>query len=146
VADASEPVRAFFDAYALATASLAPQFLEAAYAESFMFVGPAGAMAVRRDDFLKIVPRRKAFFTAAGLAATEIAGLDETVLDAGHLLVKAHWTFRFEKEAGQPILEPGAATYVLRRQEDGRLSIVFQLDHQDLTKRVQELGLLPQQV
>jgi hypothetical protein len=142
--ETSGAVREFFEAYARATASLDPGFLESAYAESFMFAGPAGVHAVKREDFLKVVPKRKAFFAEAGLAASELGELEETVLDKDHLLVKAHWTFRFEKEGRRPIVEPGAATYVLR-QYGGRLSIVFQLDHQDLTKRVQELGLLSQE-
>jgi hypothetical protein len=144
MAQASKAVTEFFETYARATASLDPAFLEAAYAESFMFAGPAGAQAVKREDFLKIVPKRKAFFAAAGLAATEVGELEESVLDEQHVLVKARWTFRFEKEGRGPIAEPGAATYVLRRQ-DSRLSIVFQLDHQDLTMRARELGLLSQE-
>ena len=32
-------------------------------------------------------------------------------------------------------------TYLLQQQSDG-LRIVFQLDHDDLTKRVQEIGLV----
>ena len=132
-------VREFFDAYARATASLDMAFLEAAYAEAFMFAGPSGAMVVRRDDFLKVVPRRKAVFAAAGLTATELRSIEEVALDEHYLQVKAHWMFRFEKEPGRPILEPAAATYILRRDEAGP-RIVFQVDHQDLTKRVQELG------
>ena len=142
MAEVSGRVKEFFQAYARATASPDARFLEAAYAESFMFVGPAGAQAVKREDFLRVVPKRKAFFAAVGLAASEVGGLEETFLDEHHLLVKAHWTFRFEKAGKRPVVEPGAATYVLRRQDD-RLRIVFQLDHQDPTKRVEELGLLP---
>ena len=97
--------------------------------------------AVTREDFLKVVPKRRAFFVAAGLAASEVVDLEETALDQRHLLVKARWMFRFEKHPSRPVVEEGAATYVLRRQEGG-LAIIFQLDHQDLTKRVQELGLL----
>ena len=52
----------------------------------------------------------------------------------------AYWSLRFEKDPGRPIVEEAAATYVLRRQE-GPWQIVFQLDHQDLTKRLQELEL-----
>ena len=141
MAEASGAVREFFGTYARATASLDPGFLESAYAELFMFAGPAGVQAVKREDFLKIVPKRKAFFASVGLAASEVVGLEETVLDEHHLLVKAHWTFRFEKEGARSVVAPGAATYVLRRHGGG-LSIVFQLDHQDLTKLVQELGLL----
>lgn len=60
---------------------------------------------------------------------------------AEHTIVKAYWSLRFEKDPGRPIVDEVAATYVLRRQE-GPWQIVFQLDHQDLTKRLQELGLV----
>jgi hypothetical protein len=65
-----------------------------------------------------------------GLKMSEVSRLEETPLDPDCLLVKAYWNFRYEKHNRGPIVDPGAATYVLRRQ-DGRLTIVFQLDHQD---------------
>jgi ketosteroid isomerase-like protein len=139
--ETSAAVKEFFDAYARATASCDPAFLESAYAEAFMFAGPAGVHAVKRDEFLKIVPKRKAFFAAVGLLASGIRRLDEIALDSRHVLVKAVWEFRFHKDQGREVVDEGAATYVLRREEDG-LRILFQLDHQDLMKRVQELGLL----
>ena len=139
VSEPRKSVRDFFEAYARATASLDTAFLEAAYADTFMFAGPSGAMTVRRDDFLRVVPRRKAAFDAAGLTATELRSIEETPLDEHYVQVKAHWTFRFEKERGRPIVEPAAATYILRRDERG-LRILFQIDHQDLTRRLQELG------
>ena len=136
----SRSVRDFFEAYARATASLDPGFLEAAYADSFMFAGPAGTLTIKRDDFLKVVPKRRALFDAAGWKATELGAVEETVLDDHYVQVKAQWQFRFEKEAGAPVVEPAAATYILRRDASG-LRIVFQLDHQDLTTRLQQLGL-----
>jgi hypothetical protein len=48
----------------------------------------------------------------------------------------------FDKKPGQSITDDISATYVLFQQKN-ILQIVFQLDHQDLAKRVQELGLLP---
>jgi hypothetical protein len=57
-------------------------------------------------------------------------------------MVKAYWKMRFEKDREQPIVAEISATYILYRREDS-LRIVFQLDHQDLMKRVQDLGLLP---
>ena len=57
-------------------------------------------------------------------------------------MVKTDWKLRFEKDAGRSIVDEISATYVLYRQADG-LRIVFQLDHQDLLKRVQALGLVP---
>lgn len=137
----SPSVREFFDAYARATASLDPAFLEHAYAESFMFAGPSGTMTIRLEDFLKVVPKRRAFFDAAGWKSTALDATDETVLDEHYVQVRAQWTFRFEKEPGRPVVEPAAATYILRRDPQG-LRIVFQLDHQDLTRRLQERGML----
>jgi hypothetical protein len=144
MAEASSAVRALFEAYARATASADPAFFATAYGETFMFAGPATVQAVKRDDFLKVVPKRRTFFAAVGLTATDVSSIDERPLDQHHLLVRVGWTFRFERHPARPIVEEGAATYVLRRQDSG-LQIVFQLDHQDLTRRVQELGLLPRQ-
>ena len=144
MAEASGAVRALFEAYAGATDSTDPAFFATAYAETFMFAGPASVQAVKRDDFLKVIPKRRAFFATAGLAATEVSGIDESPLDEHHLMVRVHWTFRFERNPAPPMFEEGAATYVLRRQ-DSQLQIVFQLDHQDLARRIQELGLLPRQ-
>jgi len=143
MAEASSVVRKLFEAYAKATPSADAAFFATAYAETFMFAGPAAVQAVKRDDFLKVIPKRRAFFATVGLTATDVGAIDERPLDDHHLLVRVGWTFRFEKDPARPIVEEGAATYILRRQ-DSRLQIVFQLDHQDLTRRVQELGLLPQ--
>ena len=142
MAEASQAVKEFFAAYSRATESVDLAFLGSAYGETFLFAGPGGVQAVKRDDFLKIVPKRKAFFNSVGLATSEVRSLDETRLDGRYLLVRAHWTLRFEKDPGRPIIEDTAATYVMRQSEDS-FQIVFQLDHQDLTKRVQDLGLLP---
>jgi hypothetical protein len=140
MAEASKGLREFFDGYASATGSLDVAWLGSAYGETFMFASPGGVQAVKRDDFLKVLPKRGAFFRAAGLVASEVTKLEETRLDDLHTMVKAYWSLRFAKDPGRPIVDEIAATYVLRRHE-ASWQIVFQLDHQDLTKRVQELGL-----
>jgi Domain of unknown function (DUF4440) len=129
-----------FRRYALATASLDLDFFASAYGESFMFASPAHAQAVKRDDFLKVIPKRSAFFRSVGLVATELAGLQTTQLDDDHILVRTRWTMRYEKE--RQVTDETAATYVVRRVGNA-WHIVFQLDHQDLSKRVQDLGLAP---
>jgi len=141
MAEASPSITEFFDTYAQATGSPDLVFLGSAYADTFMFAGPGGVQAVRRDDFLKVVPKRSAFFRATGLVASEVRKLDEITLDEKHAMVQVYWSMRFEMDASRPIVIEAVATYVLRRE--GHWQIVFQLDHQDLTKRVQELGLLP---
>jgi len=141
MAETSKAIREFFDAYATAIKSLDLGFFRSAYCETFMFAGPGGVQVVKRDDFLRVLPKRGAFFRAAGLVASEVLTLEETRLDEQHTMVRVRWNMRFEKDPGRPITDESAATYVLRRQEDSE-QIVFQLDHQDLAKRVQELGLL----
>jgi len=137
-------MREFFDAYARAADSVDLTFFESAYAETFMFAGPAGVQAVKRDDFLKVLPRRKAFFASIGLTGTQVSRLDETMLDELHTMVRVEWALRFEKAPRPPIVDQSSATYVLRRNEPSA-QIVFQIDHQDLTRRAQELGLIPAQ-
>jgi ketosteroid isomerase-like protein len=139
--EVSRAVTEFFEAYERATQSLDSAFLGSAYAETFMFAGPRGIQAVKRDDFLKVIPKRKAFFQAVGLISSRVQRLDETHLDEQHAMVSAHWTLRFEKDPGPPITDEIAATYLLRREAD-LLQIVFQLDHQDLAERVKDLGLV----
>lgn len=134
-------IREFFDAYATATASLDPAFLESAYAETFMFASPGGVQSVKRDDFLRVVPKRAGLFRSAGHVATDLGSIQETRLDDMHTMVRAPWSLRFEKIPGQPVVVDAEATYVLRR-DGGAWRIIFQLDHQDLVGRMQELGLL----
>jgi len=107
-----------------------------------MFAGPGGVQPVKRDDFLKVLPKRQGFFQTVGLVSTALQSIEETRLDDNYIIVEANWIMRFEKESKQPVLDGSSATYILRRQGDS-LEIVFQLDHKDLTQRVRELGLLP---
>jgi len=67
--------------------------------------------------------------------------LEEASLDDRCVLVKAQWRLQFGSTAAPVSDLDVCATYLLQRQPDG-LRIVFQLDHDDLTKRVQELGLV----
>src|SRR6185295_9516559 len=94
------------------------------------------------DDFLRVVPKRREFFAAVGLKSSTIRSLEETRLDDHYVMVKAHWTMRFERPGAAPVLNESSATYILRRDEHS-MRIVVQLDHQDLAQRVRELGLSP---
>jgi hypothetical protein len=95
---------------------------------------------VRKEDLLRALPRRRAYFQSVGSVTSKVRSLEEARLDDHHLLVKAHWDLRFEKGSGQSVVVETSATYILHRQGD-RPRIVFQLDHQDLTKRIRELGI-----
>jgi hypothetical protein len=104
-----------------------------------MFASPGGVQVVSRDDFLKVVPKRAAFMRSAGLMASQVSRLDELRLDEKHVLVQTHWTMRFEKEPGRTLTEEIGATYIVRCEEQS-MQIIVQIDHQDLAKRLQEMG------
>jgi hypothetical protein len=133
-------VKSFFTRYEAANAVFDVEQIAACYAEVFMFGGPAGVQCVKKEDFLKVLPRRKEFFRSRGLASSRIESLDVSALDSKYTMVRVIWKMRFDRSAGEPVYSQNSASYVLS-QVDDRFQIVFQIDHQDLTKRLQELGL-----
>jgi len=138
---ASERVRSFFDQYESNIAGSDPTAIAAQYGESFVFAGPQGTQAVRRDDFVKVLPKRQALVKSAGLQSSSLVTLEEASFDDRCVLVKAQWRLQFGSATAPVSALDLCATYLLQQQPDG-LRIVFQLDHDDLTKRVQELGLV----
>ena len=134
------PVESFFTRYEAANAKFDVEQIAACYAEVFMFGGPAGVQCVKKEDFLKVLPRRKEFFRSRGLVSSNIESLAASTLDAKYTLVKVVWNMRFDRNASEPIYSQNTASYILSGVDD-RFQIVFQIDHQDLTKRLQELGL-----
>ena len=137
---ASERVKTFFDQYELNIGGSDPAGIAAQYGDSFVFAGPQGTQAVKRDDFVKVLPKRQGFFKSAGLRSSTVLALEETTVDDSCVLVKAQWRLRFEP-ASMPASDIDvSAMYLLQQYPDG-LRIVVQRDYDDLTKRVQELGL-----
>jgi hypothetical protein len=105
-----------------------------------MFGGPEGVQCVKKEDFLKVLPRRKEFFRSRGLVSSTIDSLAASALDSKYTLVKVVWNMRFDRSGNEPIYSQNAASYILSRANDS-FQIVFQIDHQDLAKRLRELGL-----
>lgn len=133
-------VESFFTGYEKANAMFDVNQIAACYADAFMFGGPEGVQSVKKEDFLKVLPRRKEFFRSRGLVSSSMVSLESSTLDSKYTLVSVIWNMRFDRDASEPIYSQNAASYILSRT-DGRFQIVFQIDHQDLGKKVQELGL-----
>ena len=131
-------VNSFFSGYETANATFDVEHIAACYADIFMFGGPGGVQCVKKEDFLKVLPRRKEFFRSRGLVSSNIDSLEASTLDTKYTLVKVIWNMRFDGSAREPKYSKNAASYVLSRT-DNRFQIIFQIDHQDLVKRVQEL-------
>ena len=80
-------VREFFDGYERSNADV--HRIAACYADVFMFGGPADVQPVKREDFVKVLPRRKEFFRSAGLVSSKIASLEVSKLDSKYVLAKS---------------------------------------------------------
>ena len=132
-------VKAFFAGFEAANAVFDVEQIAACYADAFMFGGPDGVQCVKKEDFLKVLPRRKEFFRSRGLLSSHIDRVEASPLDSKYTLAKVIWNMRFDRGANEPISSQNAASYILARTED-RFQIVFQIDHQDLAKRAQELA------
>lgn len=131
-------ITAFFAQYEKANAEFDVPKIANLYADSFMFANANGVQPVRKEDFLKVLPRRKEFFRSAGLVASKVSRVEDSRLDSSYVLAKVTWIMRVER-GGKANEIDNFATYILR-QASGSLEIVFQIDHQDLMKRLEALG------
>ena len=66
----------FFSIYETANARFDVEKIAASYANSFMFGGPEGVQSVKKEDFLRVLPRRKEFFKSLGLTSSKIVSLE----------------------------------------------------------------------
>lgn len=131
-------VREFFEGYERVISNSDASKIAAHYADSFLFGGPQGVQCVKKDEFLKVLPLRKQYFSSIGLLSSKVISVDELSLDARYLLARTEWKMVFRQPTGMREIA-ASATYVLEKR-DGRLAIVFQIDHQDLTAKVKEQG------
>ena len=90
----------------------------------------------KKEEFLKIVPRMKAHFSSMGLCETRLQTVKANPLDSKHLLATVGWRMTFRNSSTKPV--DAVATYVLLLGQGNTLSIVFQIDHQDLASVIQD--------
>jgi len=128
----------FFRLYEQANSDFDIQLISRLYADTFMFANPQGVQAVKKEDFVKLLPRRKDFMKAAGLLSSRIDSVAVAKLDSKYLLAKTVWNMRVRANNGDEVTGKTSATYILSTVGDS-FEIVFHVDHQDLTKTVQDL-------
>jgi hypothetical protein len=130
-------IKEFFMRYERANSSSDALGMGELYAETFMFGGPKGVQPVKKDDFLKVIPRMKAHYASMGLAETQLQTVEGTLLSSKYLLAKTAWRMTIQSSSGARYVD-AFATYVLMRGPGDTLSIVFQIDHQDLASVLKE--------
>src|SRR5690242_12850825 len=117
-------LKSFFTRYEAANAIFDVEQIAACYAEVFLFGGPAGVQCVKKEDFVKVLPRRKEFFRSRGLVSSNIDSLEASTLDSKYTLAKVVWNMRFDRSGREPIQSQNAASYILSGTNEG-FQIVF---------------------
>ena len=133
-----ELVKEFFLRYERANCTSDASGIGVLYADTFMFGGPNGVQTVRKEDFLKVIPKMKSHYASMGLSETQFQSVEASVLDSRFMLAKVGWRMTLQKSSGKRELDT-FATYILERGDGDALVIVFQIDHQDLASVINEL-------
>ncbi len=107
------------------------------YADTFLFGGPDGVQMVQKEGFLKILPKMKAHFSSMGLSETHLQAVEANPLDSKYLLAKVSWKMTLGDSSRNNHVE-ASTTYVLMRGGENPLSIILQIDHQDLENVIKE--------
>jgi ketosteroid isomerase-like protein len=126
-----ERVKEFFVAYERANSASDIAAISGLYADTFMFGGINGHQAVKKEDFLMVVPKMKAHFSSLGLADAHLQTVEARTLGPKYLLATVVWRMKLRDSCGGKHVD-ATATYVLAREGGDALGIVLQIDHQDL--------------
>lgn len=129
----NQQVESFFSRYDEANNSSNFALFEQLYAVQFMFAGPDGIHVIERDSFVRFIPKMKAHLYSMGLFESQVKTLEAHPLDSKYLLAKVGWRMGIRTSSGSTHAD-AFATFVLARGPAESLSIIFQLDHQDLSE------------
>jgi len=132
-----QQVKEFFLRYETANSTSNVSAIGDLYADTFMFGGTNGVQAVKKEDFLRVIPKMKAHYSSMGLAATELQTVETTALSSKYVLAKTAWRMTIRNSSGEKHVDT-FATYILMRGQEDVLSIVFQIDHQDLANTLKD--------
>jgi hypothetical protein len=135
-------VKKFFEDFEQRSNAFANE-LALQFSDPFMVADPDGRIqVVKRDDFIAGIAKRQQFFNSIGFQFTKILSIVESRLYDHYVMAKVHVLMRFEKIDGHLIDLQDSTTYILFVNDDSA-TIVFYLTHANLTKIMQDNGLLP---
>jgi hypothetical protein len=96
-------VEQFFRRYEQANNDFDVQLIAKLYADTFMFGNPQGVQAVKKEEFIKVLPRRKDFMKTAGLVSSRVDSAEASTLDSKYILVRTVWNMRFRTNNGDEV-------------------------------------------
>src|SRR5690348_5147673 len=104
-------IEQFFQQFEQANTSSDLATIGSLYADTFMFGGASGVKVVKKEDFLKVVPRMKAHYASMGLSGTELTTLEANALDSRYIFAKACWRMTLRDRNGDRKQIDAFATY-----------------------------------
>ena len=125
-------VNAFFAKFEQANATSDVATIATLYADTFLFAGPNGTRAVKKEDFLNVIPKMKAHYASLGLSETRLHSVEATPIDAKYMQAKVAWKMTLKGSSSESESLDAFATYILERKDGDEMCIVVQIDHQDL--------------
>ena len=139
-------VARFFALYARETAEDNLAAVVSHFAETFLFVGPSGAQAVRASDFGAALPKRKALFDQLGSQQTELTAIHETPLDSRYVLARTTWRFSFRNHNTPAQEFDTDSTFLIDTGLPGTpepdFKILLYLPHHDIMQILRDRGIL----
>ena len=133
--EVSSEVKSFFEEFEQLSDTLDTDGMSRLYSDTFMAADPNGARPVPKAAFLAMLPKRKEMFASSGYASSTLTDITETPLDDSYVLVDTKWIMKALDPAKKQDIEL-ASSFILRRT-DNSFEIVFYLNHQDITAKLQ---------
>ena len=129
-------IQQFFQAFQNANDNLEFETIGLCYAENFLFGQPQGSQTIKKEDFLRVLPKRKEVVQKMGQKSSRIVALKESKIDENYIQVEIKWEMTYERER-KLTNDFNSATYILYRKGD-TFQIIVQIDHQDLVSKIQK--------
>lgn len=127
----------FFAQFERAGNDLDTIWLDSAFADQFLNIGPDLAGPVTKEALIAALPMRDGLFASIGARGSRLSSLIETPLDGMHSIVKTHWQVQFPNAVGNASPLELSSTFLLRREPSGWKIVVY-LNHQDIVALVRE--------
>jgi hypothetical protein len=131
-------LQAFFREYEAANLASDVSRIGKLYADWFMFAGPMGVQVVKKEDFLRVVPKMKTHFASLGVHETRLESVEVSALNSRYALAKVSWRILLSSSAADENFVDVSATYVLDCESQQGMAIVLQIDDQDLATAIKD--------
>ena len=133
-------VRQFFERYERSRNTMDAGLVDQLYADAFTFAGPAGTRIAEKPAVMASLSKGHQFSKTLGHRSTTLVSLSEMPLDEHYTLVRATFTWRFEKPAEGPIDVEVDSTFILFIKDEVA-RIVFQHEHEDFQQALLARGV-----